>query len=179
MPNPSRALRGLETGDQPRPRVGLCQAEGLWTQHKASSLLVGAGQLIAPKDRWAVARILVADDDSDIRELVSLKLRAAGFDVRTAEDGGLAWEAIQADPPDLAILDVMMPAMDGLEVLRTVRAHEDTRHLIVVMLTARSRETDVSEGFASGANEYMLKPFSPRELVRRVQDLLAGGGADR
>lgn len=126
-----------------------------------------------------MARILVADDDGDIRDLVSLKLRAAGFEVRTAEDGGLAWEAIRADPPDLAVLDVMMPAMDGLEVLRTVRAHEATEHLLVVMLTARSREVDVSEGFASGADDYVLKPFSPRELVRRVQDLLAGGGAAR
>lgn len=126
-----------------------------------------------------MTRILVADDDRDIRDLVSLKLRAAGYEVDTAEDGGAAWAAIQAALPDLAILDVMMPAMDGLEVLTSVRAHEATRQLLVVLLTARSREVDVSDGFARGADDYVLKPFSPRELVRRVQDLLAGGGAAR
>ncbi len=120
-------------------------------------------------------RILVADDDRDILELVVFKLTQAGYEVVAVTDGGAALAAIEADPPRLAILDVMMPGLSGIDVLRKVRANEATKDLDVILLTARSRDSDVDAGFATGASDYVIKPFSPRELLHRVTALLARG----
>ena len=120
-------------------------------------------------------RILVADDDPDILELVVFKLTQAGYEVVAVADGVAALAAIEADPPRLAILDVMMPGLSGIDVLRKVRANEATKHLDVILLTARSRDSDVDAGFATGASDYVVKPFSPRELLHRVNALLARG----
>ena len=120
-------------------------------------------------------RILVADDDRDILELVVFKLTQAGYEVVAVADGVAALAAIEADPPRLAILDVMMPGLSGIDVLRKVRANEATKHLDVILLTARSRDSDVDAGFATGASDYVVKPFSPRELLHRVNALLARG----
>jgi DNA-binding response OmpR family regulator len=119
-----------------------------------------------------VQHILVADDDVDIRELVVFKLEQAGFVVRAAATGVEAWESIAADPPDLAILDVMMPGLSGIDVVRKVRADESLSTLKVILLTARSRDADVDAGFATGADDYVIKPFSPRELLHRVNALV-------
>jgi DNA-binding response OmpR family regulator len=116
--------------------------------------------------------VLVADDDADIRELVAFKLEQAGFDVTSVGDGAAALDAIRANPPRLAVLDVMMPGMSGIDVLRQVRADESLGSVRIILLTARSRELDVDAGFASGADDYVIKPFSPRELVHRVTVLL-------
>lgn len=113
--------------------------------------------------------VLVADDDGDIRELVVFKLEQAGFKVTSATTGVEAWNAIVADPPDLAILDVMMPGMSGIDVVRKVRADDTVADLKIILLTARSRDADVDAGFATGADDYVIKPFSPRELLHRVQ----------
>ena len=121
----------------------------------------------------AKTRIMVADDDQDIRDLVVFKLTQAGYDVVAVGDGVAALAAIEADPPGLAILDVMMPGLSGMDVLRKVRANEATKDLDVILLTARSRDSDVDAGFAIGASDYVVKPFSPRELVHRVNALLA------
>ena len=120
-------------------------------------------------------RIVVADDDTDILELVVFKLTQAGYDVVAVPDGVAALAAIEANPPRLAILDVMMPGLSGMDVLRKVRANEATKDLDIILLTARSRDSDVDAGFAIGASDYVIKPFSPRELVHRVNALLARG----
>lgn len=117
-------------------------------------------------------RILVADDDRDIRDLVTFKLAQAGYEVKAVDDGSQAIAAIESWEPDLAILDVMMPGMSGIDVLRRVRGDDKTKDLRVILLTARSRDTDVDAGFATGASDYIIKPFSPRELLHRVNALL-------
>jgi len=120
-----------------------------------------------------VARIVVADDDTDIRELVALKLTAMGHEVSAVGDGQAALDACRARLPDLVLLDVMMPGVSGLEAVRAIRADPDLRDLPVILLTARALESDVSSGFDSGADDYVTKPFSPRELASRVEALLA------
>ena len=118
-------------------------------------------------------RIVVADDDQDILDLVVFKLTQAGYDPVAVGDGVAALAAIEADLPRLAILDVMMPGLSGIEVLRKVRANEATKDLDVILLTARARDSDVDSGFATGASDYVIKPFSPRELMHRVNAVLA------
>ena len=120
-------------------------------------------------------RIVVADDDRDILDLVVFKLTQAGYDVVGVDDGVAALAAIEADPPRLAILDVMMPGLSGIDVLRKVRANQATKDLDIILLTARSRDSDVDAGFATGASDYVIKPFSPRELLHRVNALLERG----
>ncbi|HET7303291.1 MAG TPA: response regulator [Segeticoccus sp.] len=122
-------------------------------------------------------RVLVADDDADIRELVVFKLEQAGLDVEAVDDGAAALAAIRRAPPRLAVLDVMMPQMSGIDVLRAVREDPRTEAVKVILLTARSRDTDVDAGFASGADDYVVKPFSPRELVHRVNGVLSRRGS--
>ncbi|MBC7638368.1 MAG: response regulator [Rhodoferax sp.] len=116
--------------------------------------------------------VLVADDDRDIRELVSFKLQAAGYDVVTASDGTDALAQVIAQRPDVAVLDVMMPGLSGTDVLRAVRAHPEVGGTRVILLTAKAQEQDVAAGFALGADDYVVKPFSPRELLSRVQAVL-------
>jgi DNA-binding response OmpR family regulator len=120
-------------------------------------------------------RIVVADDDLDILDLVVFKLNQAGFDTVAVTDGVAALAAIEAEPTRLAILDIMMPGLSGLDVLRNLRANEATKGLDVILLTARARDADVDTGFATGANDYVIKPFSPRELLHRVNAVLARG----
>jgi DNA-binding response OmpR family regulator len=118
-------------------------------------------------------RILVADDDGDIRDLVVFKLTQAGYDVEAVEDGAAALSSIEAQLPRLAILDVMMPGLSGIDVLRRVRADARLKDLEVILLTAKSRDIDVDAGFATGASDYVIKPFSPRELLHRFNALVA------
>jgi DNA-binding response OmpR family regulator len=120
-------------------------------------------------------RVVVAEDDKDILDLVVFKLTQAGFETVAVSDGAAALAAIEADPPRLAILDVMMPGLSGIDVLRKIRANEATRDLDVILLTARARDVDVDDGFATGASDYVIKPFSPRELLHRVNAVLARG----
>lgn len=122
--------------------------------------------------------VLVADDDEDIRDLVAFKLETAGYAVETVSDGDGAWARVQEVRPALAVLDVMMPGLSGLDVLRRIRADEALAGTHVILLTARAREVDVDAGFSTGADDYIVKPFSPRELLHRVAILL-GGGARR
>jgi len=117
-------------------------------------------------------RVIVADDDADILDLLVFVLNRAGFETTGVTDGAAALAAIEASPPRLAILDIMMPGMSGIEVLRRVRASETIGDLDVILLTARARDSDVDTGFATGASDYVIKPFSPRELVQRVNAVL-------
>ena len=121
----------------------------------------------------AQVRILVADDDKDIRDLVVFKLSQAGSLVQAVDNGAAALTAIEADPPRLAILDVMMPGLSGIDVLRRLRTGPTTSDMDVMLLTAKSREADVEAGLATGASDYVIKPFSPRDLLERVEALLA------
>lgn len=118
-----------------------------------------------------MSSVLLAEDDRDIAELVRFKLEQRGHTVRIAENGVQALELFDAEACDVAVLDVMMPKMDGYEVCRRLRERAPT--LRILLLTARGREDDVEQGFAAGANDYLVKPFSPRELVSRVDALLA------
>lgn len=118
-------------------------------------------------------RVLVADDDRDIRELVEFKLAAAGFAVEAVEDGATALTRALDEPPALAVLDVMMPGLSGLDVAREMRADPRTARVPIILLTARAQEADVEAGFVAGVDDYVVKPFSPRELLSRVQAVLA------
>lgn len=123
-----------------------------------------------------MARILVAEDDSDLRLLVSLKLESSGHQVVTVEDGSTAADRCRAMRPDLVILDLMMPGMSGLEVCRFIRADDELRTTPVILLTARAQSADIEAGKAAGVDEYLTKPFSPRELAVRVTTLLGRAG---
>ena len=116
--------------------------------------------------------VLVADDDADIRDLVAFKLERAGLEVITVGDGQAAVEQARAHRPALAVLDVSMPLLSGIDVCRTLRADPVTAGMLIIMLTARVQEQDVEGGFSAGADDYVTKPFSPRELVSRVEALL-------
>lgn len=122
-----------------------------------------------------MARILVADDDVDIRELVEFKLSTLGHEIVAVADGAAAIDACQLQRPDLAVLDVMMPGMSGLDAVRAIRNDPQLNDLPVILLTARAQESDVETGFDSGADDYVIKPFSPRELASRVTALLSRG----
>jgi two-component system phosphate regulon response regulator PhoB len=124
-------------------------------------------------------RVLIVDDDPDILRLVTYNLKQAGFETSTADTGRKALETIEKQPPDLVILDVMMPDVDGLEVCRILRGHESSRNIPILMLTARGEEIDRVVGFELGADDYVMKPFSPRELVLRVKSILRRAHTDR
>jgi len=120
-----------------------------------------------------MATVLLAEDDADIRQLVALKLQQAGHEVRSFGDGASALADARLRPPDLAVLDVVMPDMSGLDVCEALRQHPDTAGVLIIILTARAQQADVTAGYEAGANDYVVKPFSPRELATRVQALLA------
>jgi PleD family two-component response regulator len=117
-------------------------------------------------------RILVVDDDLDIARFVELNLSLEGFDVEVAHDGERALEMATANPPDLILLDVMMPVIDGVEVVRRLRAQSSTASIPVVMLTAKSLSADKVVGLTAGADDYIVKPFDTLELVARVRTTL-------
>jgi len=117
--------------------------------------------------------VLVADDDPDILELVELNFMLEGFDVLTAADGREAEAMARLKRPDVVVLDIMMPERDGLDVLTSLRADPSTRDIPVVLLTAKSTNAEVLEGWRAGAAGYTTKPFDPGELVRYVTQLLS------
>jgi diguanylate cyclase (GGDEF)-like protein len=114
-------------------------------------------------------RVLVVDDDEDIRTVLRVTLELAGFSVTTAADGHDALELARAEPPDVVLLDVMMPRMDGLEVLTRLRADARTSHVPVLLVTARAQSQDAVDGLQKGADDYITKPFDPDEVAARVQ----------
>jgi DNA-binding response OmpR family regulator len=118
--------------------------------------------------------ILVADDDDDILLLVTTRLKRDGFDVIEARSGGEALTLARERRPDVAVLDVGMPGLDGLEVLEQIRADDALIGMRVLLLTAKAQESDVRRGYDAGADAYVRKPFSPTELSARVRELLDG-----
>jgi DNA-binding response OmpR family regulator len=116
--------------------------------------------------------ILIADDDPDILALVSFRLERAGYEVVQARNGEEAVQVALARRPDLAVIDVMMPRIDGYEATRQLRQQEETSRMPIILLTARVQEEDIARGFDAGADDYVRKPFSPQELGSRVQAAL-------
>ncbi|MBL8479316.1 MAG: response regulator [Sterolibacteriaceae bacterium] len=120
-------------------------------------------------------RILIADDEPNIVISLEFLLRREGYEVVVATNGVAALESVREQRPDLAILDVMMPQRNGFEVCQDLRGDPEMQGLRIIMLTAKGRDTEVAKGLALGADHYMTKPFSTRELVARVKALLADG----
>jgi len=121
--------------------------------------------------------ILVVDDEQDVLRLVTSNLKRAGYETIIAEDGGQALSKARSEKPDLIILDLMLPSISGLEVCRSLKGDPAMADMPVIMLTARDEEIDRVVGFELGADDYVTKPFSPRELVLRVQSLLKRAGS--
>ena len=115
--------------------------------------------------------VLVADDDDDILLLVTTRLRRDGFDVIAARNGEEALTLAQERQPDIAVLDIGMPKLDGLEVLQRIRSDQTLTEMKVLLLTAKAQESDVRRGYEVGADAYVRKPFSPSELSARVREL--------
>jgi DNA-binding response OmpR family regulator len=118
------------------------------------------------------AKILIADDEPNILLSLEYLMKREGYEVSLARDGQEALDAIRADPPHLVLLDVMMPRKSGFEVCQEVRSDEALRRVRILMLTAKGRDTDVAKGLALGADAYMTKPFSTKELVNKVREML-------
>ena len=118
------------------------------------------------------AQILVVDDEPDISALVAYHLARESYRVRTASNGLEALQAIASDPPDLIVLDLMLPGMSGLELLGEIRQRSELEHVAVILLTARREEQDRVAGLSLGADDYVAKPFSPQEIVLRVGAVL-------
>ena len=119
------------------------------------------------------ANILIADDDPNIVLSLEFLMRQAGYRVRVARDGEAALAAVAEEPPDLLLLDVMMPRRSGYDVCQTVRADPALNRVRIVMLTAKGRDVERTKGLALGADDYITKPFSTREVVARVREILA------
>lgn len=127
-------------------------------------------------------KILAVDDEKHIVRLIQVNLERAGYQVITAGDGKEALEKVASENPDMIVLDVMMPIMDGFEVLRTLKADQATRDIPVIMLTAKAQDADVFRGWQSGVDSYLTKPFNPMELLSFIERIFAsleeGGGEE-
>jgi len=121
------------------------------------------------------ARIAIVEDEPDIAEVLEYNLRKEGFASSTLRRGDLAFEAIRAEPPDLILLDLMLPGLDGLELCRMLKRETSTAAIPIIMLTAKGDEVDRIVGLELGADDYIAKPFSPREVVLRVKAVLRRG----
>jgi two-component system alkaline phosphatase synthesis response regulator PhoP/two-component system response regulator VicR len=129
---------------------------------------VGVGRMAAamPEDK---KKILVVDDERHIVRLVQVNLEKAGYEVVTASDGVEALEKVPAENPDMIVLDVMMPRMNGFDVLKKLQADPATQEIPVIMLTAKAQDADIFKGWSSGVSSYLTKPFNPMELLVFVQ----------
>jgi DNA-binding response OmpR family regulator len=120
-------------------------------------------------------KILVVEDDALIRELVKMNLESAGFTIVLAMDGFQGLEMARTENPDLIVLDIMLPKMDGFKVCRILKFDDKYKHIPIIMLTARMQEVDKETGFKTGADVYMTKPFEPEELIRKINQTIEQG----
>ncbi len=120
-----------------------------------------------------MARILIAEDERDIRDLITFTLRFAGHEVIATSNGEEAYQTAVKEKPDLIVLDVRMPRMSGYEACEQIKANNATKHIPVVFLSAKGQESEVKTGLEAGAEEYILKPFSPDQLTERLRVVLA------
>jgi DNA-binding response OmpR family regulator len=121
------------------------------------------------------ATILVADDEQDIRELVAYRLSRSGYTIIEARDGEEAFQLAADQSPDMAVLDVMMPRLNGFDLTERLRLTPATERLPILLMSASVQEADISRGFAAGADGYLTKPFTPDQLLTRVRDVLSRG----
>jgi DNA-binding response OmpR family regulator len=119
-----------------------------------------------------MTKILIAEDERDIRDLITFTLRFAGYEVIAATNGQEAFELAGQEMPDLVLMDVRMPRMTGYEACKRIKSEENTQHIPVVFLSAKGQEAEVNAGMEAGAEEYILKPFSPDELTEQVRLIL-------
>jgi len=127
----------------------------------------------------AKGKILVVDDEIYIVHILDFSLGMEGYEVLTASDGEQALETAQREQPDLIVLDIMMPKLDGYETCKLLKADDRTRQIPVILLSAKGRHTDQKIGYEVGADDYITKPFSPRKLVERINTLLGPFGSQR
>jgi DNA-binding response OmpR family regulator len=123
-----------------------------------------------------MAKILIAEDEPDIRELVAFMLRFAGYEVMAASNGEEAVQAATREVPDLVLMDVRMPRMTGYDACRLMKSNPTLRDVPIVFLSAKGQESEIQSGLEAGAEEYLLKPFSPDELTNRVRNILSKFG---
>ena len=123
--------------------------------------------------------ILIADDEENISIAPSYLMKSKGYDVRVARDGEEALDMVADQPPDLMLLDVMMPKRDGYDVCQTIRTNPDWRAIKIIMLSAKGRDIEVEKGLALGADDYLTKPCSTRDLAAKVEAMLGDDHADR
>jgi DNA-binding response OmpR family regulator len=126
----------------------------------------------------SAATIAVIEDEEDIREIISYNLSREGFEVQAFGDGGEGLSEVKRSPPDLVLLDLMLPGLDGTEICRELKSNGGTRNIPVIMVTAKGEESDIVLGLGLGADDYVTKPFSPKELVARVKAVLRRGGVE-
>ena len=125
------------------------------------------------------AKVLVVDDEIYILHILDFSLTMEGYEVITAKDGFDALEKLEASRPDLIVLDIMMPRLDGYETCRRIKSSEKTKDIPVILLSAKGRKVDSEAGYAVGADSYMVKPFSPRKLAEKIKVLIGAREADR
>jgi CheY-like chemotaxis protein len=119
-------------------------------------------------------RILVAEDEQDIQELIEFTLRYGGYEVMSVSNGEEAYVSARKNLPDLILLDIRMPVMSGIEACKLLKADPLTKKIPIVFLSAKGQKSEIKEGFEAGAEDYLLKPFSPEELNKRLKELLEG-----
>ncbi|MFN2264833.1 MAG: response regulator transcription factor [Anaerolineales bacterium] len=117
-------------------------------------------------------KILIAEDERDILELIQFTLQYGGYEVISASNGSEAWEMTKREQPNLALLDVRMPGMSGYEVCIKIKSNQETKHIPVVFLSAKGQESEIKNGYDSGAVDYILKPFAPDQLLNRLLEIL-------
>lgn len=122
------------------------------------------------------ANVLLVDDDPVILKLLQVNFEMEGFHVSTANDGVEGLEKARAERPDIVLLDIMMPRMDGLEVTKALKSDPETKDIPIILLSAKAQASDIQAGKDMGADDYLTKPFDPLELLERVNELLEGGG---
>jgi DNA-binding response OmpR family regulator len=116
--------------------------------------------------------ILLVEDNSNISKLITFKLSKSGYSIEHRDNGAKGWEAVKELKPDLVILDVMLPGMNGFDILQKIRENEETKDTKVMMLTTKSREEDLERGFKMEVEDYLSKPFKPAELLMRIKKIL-------
>lgn len=121
-----------------------------------------------------MAKILIAEDERDIRELIAFTLQFAGHEVITTSNGEEALQAVRAHKPELVLLDVRMPRLTGYEVCKEIKADAQTKAIPVIFLSAKGQEAEIRSGLEAGAEQYLLKPFSPDQLIEQVNKVLSG-----
>ncbi len=120
-------------------------------------------------------KIIIIEDEPDILEVLSYNLRREGFEIMSATDGNQGLALVKRELPDLVLLDLMLPGMDGVELCTNIKKHPQTQHTLLIMVTAKGEESDIVLGLGVGADDYVTKPFSPKELVARVKAVLRRG----